>query len=95
SQADDIGRVKLPRWIKQYTGKDIHFDINSGPYVNKALDGYKLIISCGACMINRREMTARISDAAGKSIPMTNYGVAISYVQGVLERVIKPFGISL
>lgn len=91
AQADDIGRVKIPRWIKQYTGKDVIFETNSGPYVSKTLKDYKLIIACGGCMINRREMLARIGDAASLNIPITNYGVAISYVQGVLKKALSPF----
>ncbi len=91
AQADDIGRVKIPRWIKQYTGKELTFDVNSGPYVSKNLEDYKLIISCGGCMINRMEMSARIKDAGKLNIPITNYGVAISYVQGVLKRALSPF----
>jgi [FeFe] hydrogenase H-cluster maturation GTPase HydF len=93
AQADDIGRVKIPRWLRQYTGKALEFDYNAGPYVDKALNGHKLIISCGACMVNRREMMSRIDDARKFNVPITNYGVAISYVQGVLARVVKPFGI--
>lgn len=95
SQADDIGRVKIPRWLRQYTGKNLEFDVNAGPYVSKPLAGYKLIISCGACMVNRREMMARIEDSRKLDIPITNYGVAISFCQGVLARVVKPFGIVL
>jgi [FeFe] hydrogenase H-cluster maturation GTPase HydF len=91
AQTDDIGRVKIPRWMRQYTGKILEFDVNAGPYVDKPLAGYKLIISCGACMINRREMMSRIDDARKNNVPITNYGVTISYVQGVLGRVIKPF----
>lgn len=88
---DDIGRVKLPRWIRNYTGKDIHFDVNAGPLVDKDLSQYSLLISCGACMINRQEMLARIGDAQNLGIPITNYGVAISFVHGVLKRSLSPF----
>lgn len=91
SQADDIGRVKIPRWIRQYTGKDIIFEINAGPFVNKQVKDYKLAIACGGCMINKQEMMARIEECRNLGIPITNYGVAISYVQGVLKRVIAPF----
>ena len=91
SQADDIGRVKIPRWIRQYTGKDITFEVNAGPSINKDVKEYKLAIACGGCMINRQEMLARITDCRNLGIPITNYGVAISYVQGVLKRVIAPF----
>ncbi len=91
SQADDIGRVKIPRWIKQYTGKNIEFVVNAGPYIDKGFEDVKLAISCGGCMINRQEMLSRIADCRNLGIPITNYGVAISYVQGVLKRVIEPF----
>lgn len=90
-QIDDIGRVKIPRWIREYTGKNIRFEVNAGPFLNKDLKEYKLAISCGGCMINRREMLFRIDQAKEKSIPMTNYGIAISYVQGVLPRALSPF----
>ena len=88
---DDIGRVKLPRWIRSYTGKNILFETNAGPLVDRDLSPYRLIISCGACMINRQEMLARIDDAASRDIPITNYGTAISYVHGVLKRALSPF----
>ncbi len=91
SQADDIGRVKIPRWIRQYTGKDIAFEVNAGPSINKDVKEYKMAIACGGCMINRQEMMARIVDCRNLGIPIPNYGVAISYVQGVLKRVIAPF----
>lgn len=88
---DDIGRVKIPRWLKQYTGKNIIFDVNAGPYVNKDLSDYKLVISCGGCMINRQEMMSRISHCSFHNVPVTNYGIAISYVHGVLKRALSPF----
>ena len=91
SQADDIGRVKIPRWIRQYTGKDIAFEVNAGPSINKDVKEYKMAIACGGCMINRQEMMARIVDCRNLGIPITNNGAAISYVQGVLKRVIAPF----
>ena len=88
---DDIGRVKLPRWIRSYTGKNILFETNAGPLVDKDLSQYRLAISCGACMINRREMLARIGDAKSRGIAITNYGIAISFVHGVLKRALSPF----
>ncbi|MGD9638510.1 MAG: [FeFe] hydrogenase H-cluster maturation GTPase HydF [Alphaproteobacteria bacterium] len=91
NQADDIGRVKIPRWLTQYTGKDLHFDIFSGHDFPENLEDYKLVIHCGACMINRKEMVRRIVECNRRGVPITNYGVCISKVQGVLERVIKPF----
>ena len=88
---DDIGRVKIPRWVKIYTGKDITFDVHAGPILDRDISQYRLIIQCGGCMINRAEMLDRIRDANEKSIPMTNYGVAISYVHGVLKKALSPF----
>lgn len=88
---DDIGRVKLPRWIRSYTGKNIIFETNAGPLVDKDIAQYSLIISCGACMINRQEMLARIGDAQSRGIAITNYGIAISFVHGVLKRALSPF----
>ncbi|MDT8272024.1 MAG: [FeFe] hydrogenase H-cluster maturation GTPase HydF [Desulfomonilia bacterium] len=88
---DDIGRVKIPRWVKLYTGKDITFDVHAGPIIHRDISGYELVIHCGGCMINRQEMLTRISDAAQRDIPITNYGVAISYVHGVLRRALSPF----
>ncbi|MDD5065838.1 MAG: [FeFe] hydrogenase H-cluster maturation GTPase HydF [bacterium] len=92
---DDIGRVKIPRWIRQYTGRNIIFNVNAGPFLNKDLSVYKLVITCGGCMINRQEMQNRIKQAQALSVPMTNYGVAISYVQGVLKRALSPFPFEL
>ncbi|MFA5069463.1 MAG: [FeFe] hydrogenase H-cluster maturation GTPase HydF [Candidatus Omnitrophota bacterium] len=89
---DDIGRVKIPRWIKDYTGKDIRFDSCAGRDFPDNLKEYKLIIQCGGCMISRREMLARMEQAAAQGVPMTNYGICISYVKGVLPRALSPFG---
>ncbi len=88
---DDIGRVKIPRWIKLYRGKEIIFDVNAGPYRDKDMSEYKLIIHCGGCMINRAEMLHRIGEAEDMQVPITNYGIAISYVHGVLQRALSPF----
>ncbi len=89
--ADDIGRVKIPRWITQYTGKDLKFIMYSGHDFPEDLEDYALAIHCGGCMINRTAMLRRIRECTRRGVPVTNYGVAISKVQGVLERVIKPF----
>ena len=88
---DDIGRVKLPRWIRNHTGRDIFFEVNAGPFLEKDISCYQLIITCGGCMINRQEMLARIAAAREANVPITNYGIAISYVHGVLERVLSVF----
>ncbi|MBI4976143.1 MAG: [FeFe] hydrogenase H-cluster maturation GTPase HydF [Spirochaetes bacterium] len=91
AQADDIGRVKIPRWLKKYTGKDLSFEVNAGGNLSKDLSRYKLIVSCGACMINRQEMQNRLVEARTRGIPITNYGVLISQMHGVLDRVLEPF----
>ncbi|MBF0484728.1 MAG: [FeFe] hydrogenase H-cluster maturation GTPase HydF [Candidatus Omnitrophica bacterium] len=88
---DDIGRVKIPRWLRQYTGADLTIDTCAGRDYPDNLAQYKLIIHCGACMLTRREMLARMRLAADKEIAITNYGVAISLLQGVLDRVIEIF----
>ena len=88
---DDIGRVKIPRWIRQYLGFDVICDHCAGSDYPENLGDYRLIIHCGACMINRRDMLSRIEKAGEAGVPLTNYGVCISYVQGVLERVLSPF----
>ncbi|MFC1566782.1 [FeFe] hydrogenase H-cluster maturation GTPase HydF [bacterium] len=88
---DDIGRVKLPRWLKEYKGKKIDFETYAGLDYPENLEDYSLIIHCGGCMINRKYMLSRIEKAKVKNIPVTNYGLAISYVQGVFDRVLEPF----
>lgn len=92
---DDIGRVKIPRWLRQYTGVDLKVDIFSGRDYPENLDAYALIMHCGACMLTRREMLLRIEQAKAAGVPVTNYGVGISKVQGVLERVLSPFPAAL
>jgi [FeFe] hydrogenase H-cluster maturation GTPase HydF len=89
--ADDIGRVKIPQWLKKYKGFDIPFDIFSGRDYPDDLEKYKLVIHCGGCMLTRREMLNRIRQAKEKNVPITNYGVTISLLQGVLKRVLSPF----
>jgi [FeFe] hydrogenase H-cluster maturation GTPase HydF len=85
---DDIGRVKIPEWMKSYTGKDISFSSCAGRDFPESLSQYRLIIQCGGCMISRREMLARQEQAKAQGIAMTNYGVCISYLQGVMGRVL-------
>ena len=87
---DDIGRVKIPNWLKQKTGKNLvieHFAGHDFPEISQ----YNLILHCGACMTNRREILSRILIANGKNIPITNYGITISYCLGILPRAIKIF----
>ncbi len=88
---DDIGRVKIPRLLKACTGADLDISFAAGRDYPENLSEYKLIVHCGGCMLNRREILARLQAAAGAGVPVTNYGMCISYTQGVLERVLSPF----
>lgn len=90
-QCDDIGTVKIPRWIREYTGKEIRIETTSGTEFPDDLTKYRLIIHCGGCMLNEREMKYRLSYAADQGIPMTNYGIMIAYVKGILERSVRVF----
>lgn len=90
-QCDDIGTVKLPRWIKDYTKKQLNFKFTSGTEFPDDLSEYKLIVHCGGCMLNEREMKYRQKCAAEQHVPITNYGILISYMQGILERSIAIF----
>ena len=88
---DDIGRIKLPKWLERNIGGKLEIETTAGRDFPDDLGRYKLIIHCGSCMINRREMLSRSEKAEAEKAPMTNYGVAIAYLQGVLERVLSPF----
>ena len=87
---DDIGRVKIPRWLKQKTGKKLVIE-NFAGHDFPDISGYALVIHCGACMTNRREVLSRILIAQEKNIPITNYGIVISYCLGILPRAVKIF----
>ena len=89
-QCGDIGTEKLPAWIKNYTKKDINFDFTSGGDFPENLEKYKLIVHCGACMLTEREMKSRIALATEKQIPISNYGIIIAKINGILERATKP-----
>lgn len=88
---DDIGRVKIPRWLRQYVGGDLQIDTSAGRDYPDDLKKYKLIFHCGACMMNRREMINRLRKANEAGVPITNYGLAISFLQGVIQRSLAPF----
>ena len=90
-KCEDIGTVKIPALIKKYTKKSVNFEFTSGGDFPEDLKKYKLIIHCGGCMITEREMKSRIEKAMAEKIPITNYGVAISYMNGILERATKIF----
>lgn len=85
-QCDDIGTVKLPRWIREYTGKEPEFSFTSGVEFPEDLSPYKMIVHCGGCTLNAREMRYRIACAADAGIPIVNYGILIAYMNGILKR---------
>jgi predicted GTPase len=89
---DDIGRVKIPRWISNFTGKKLHFDVVAGlDKIETDIDEYSLIIQCGGCVVTRKQLHSRLKNAKNKNIPITNYGMTIAYVQGIYNRAIAPF----
>ena len=90
-QCDDIGTVKLPRWIREYTGKEIRIETTSGTEFPDELTKYKVIIHCGGCMLNEREMKYRLKCAEDQGVPMTNYGIAIAFMKGILKRSVEVF----
>jgi len=92
---DDIGRVKIPRWLRQYTGARLEIDVFAGRDFPDDLAEYALVVQCGGCMHNRREMLSRIEKCEAAGVPITNYGVCISQTQGVLKRVLEPFPAAL
>jgi [FeFe] hydrogenase H-cluster maturation GTPase HydF len=88
---DDIGRIKIPRWLRQYVGGELQFDVSTGRDYPDNLPDYRLIIHCGGCMLTRREMLSRLHKAKAAGVPVTNYGLAISFTQRVIRRVLSPF----
>ena len=92
---DDIGRVKIPRWLRQYAGFDVPIDVCSGRDYPENLAQYKLVIHCGGCMLTRREMLFRVEQCGQQKVCITNYGVAVSVLQGVIKRTLSPFPAAL
>ncbi|HPR82911.1 MAG TPA: [FeFe] hydrogenase H-cluster maturation GTPase HydF [Pontiellaceae bacterium] len=92
---DDIGRVKIPRWLRQYCGCELQIDIYAGRDFPDNLSEYSLVVQCGGCMHNRREILSRIEKCEAAGVPITNYGLCISQTQGVLKRVLSPFPAAL
>lgn len=89
---DDIGRVKIPRWITNFTGKKIDYDVVAGlDAIARPITDYSLVIQCGGCMITRKQLHNRLQPAIKAGVPVTNYGMAIAYVQGIYDRAIAPF----
>ena len=92
SSCEDIGRVKIPGWLNTFTGKHLEYDIVAGlDNLKRPIEDYALIIQCGGCVITRKQLINRLRLAKAANIPITNYGMAIAYVQGVYDRAIKPF----
>ena len=90
-QCDDIGTVKLPRWLEEYTGKQFDYKFSSGGGFPDDLSGFSLIIHCGGCMLNEREVKYRMKCAEDAEIPFTNYGTVIACTQGILSRTLEVF----
>jgi len=89
---DDIGRVKIPRWISNFTGKKLEYDTIAGlNMIQRDIHDYALVVQCGGCMITRRQLINRLKPAIDAGIPVTNYGMAIAYCHGIYNRAIKPF----
>ncbi|NLK63239.1 MAG: [FeFe] hydrogenase H-cluster maturation GTPase HydF [Fusobacteria bacterium] len=91
SQEDDIGRVKIPNWIREKINRDIEFTHCSGRDYPKDIDKYKLVVHCGGCMLNKKEMVTRIKESVEKNTPIVNYGIAIATLHNILDRALKPF----
>ena len=92
---DDIGRVKIPRWMSSFTGKELSFDVVNGlNHLDRPVTDYALVVQCGGCMITRKQLVNRLKPAIEAGIPVTNYGMAIAWIQGVYERAIKPFKVT-
>lgn len=90
-QCDDIGSVKIPKWLKEFTKKELIFEFSSGMEFREDLSGYALVVHCGGCMLNSRQMKYRIRKAMELGIPIVNYGVLIAYIHGILERSLEVF----
>ncbi|NJP41415.1 [FeFe] hydrogenase H-cluster maturation GTPase HydF [Oscillospiraceae bacterium HV4-5-C5C] len=94
-QEDDIGRVKIPRWLQEKRRLNLQFDFTAGHGFPEDLTPYALVVHCGACMINRSEMQARLRQARQQAVPVVNYGILIAWATGVLPRALKPLGVDL
>ena len=90
-QCEDIGTVKLPAWLRRHTGKELHFETASGTGFPENLRPYSLVLHCGGCMLNEREVQHRMRSAVEQGVPITNYGTAIAFVQGILRRSLSLF----
>ena len=89
-QPEDIGRTKIPTWLLNYTHKELHYEVTAGGDFSEDLSRYKLIITCGGCMVNRRELLHRVERARKAHVAITNYGILMAYLSGILERILEP-----
>ena len=87
-QPEDIGRIKIPKWLREHTGVKLNFEISVGKDFPEDLSPYAVLIQCGGCVVTRRHLLMRLRRASMQGVPMTNYGLAICYLQGILERVL-------
>lgn len=90
-QCDDIGTVKIPRWLKSHTDKNINYEFSSGTEFPRDLSKYKAVIHCGGCTLNEKEMKHRVAVCKEQNVPITNYGIFIAYINGILKRSIQVF----
>ena len=89
-QCGDIGTIKMPMWIKKHTGKDLAFEFTSGGEFPEDLTRYALVVHCGGCMLNEKEMKYRIASSLDGNVPIVNYGMAIAHMNGILKRSLEP-----
>jgi [FeFe] hydrogenase H-cluster maturation GTPase HydF len=92
---DDIGRVKIPRWLRQYVGGELRFTTCQGHDFPEDLSSYQLVVHCGSCMLNRREMLTRLWRCRRAGVPIANYGLTIAYTLGIFARALQPFPAAL
>ena len=90
-QCGDIGTVKIPKWLTEFTSRDLVFETASGTGYPDDLTQYALVVHCGGCMLNEKEMTHRMEIAERAGVPMVNYGVAIAHIHGILKKSLAPF----
>ena len=90
-QQDDIGTVKIPNWVREQISSEIEFEHVSGREFPENLEEYTVVLHCGSCMLNRKEVLSRLAEAEKAGIPVINYGMAIAWLHGILDRALKPF----
>jgi predicted GTPase len=92
TSCDDIGRVKIPRWMTNYTGKKLQFEVVAGlDQIKRPITDFALVVQCGGCMITRKQLVNRLKPAIDAGIPVTNYGMAIAFTLGIYHRAVAPF----